>query len=105
MSWGYCTEYLLTQRFSVVLMSNQFLKSSELVEWKKKIPLIAAAVRIAHSVIRRRSSTAVLDIPGNFRYPNSRFEYLQPRREMGTGSLCLGCGLSSSVFLPKTESR
>jgi bifunctional polynucleotide phosphatase/kinase len=30
--------------FSVVLMSNQFLKSSELVEWKKKIPLIAAAI-------------------------------------------------------------
>jgi hypothetical protein len=31
-----------------VLMSNQSLKSSALVEWKKKIPLIAAAVRIAH---------------------------------------------------------
>ncbi|KAH9994624.1 polynucleotide kinase 3 phosphatase-domain-containing protein [Russula vinacea] len=30
--------------FSVVLMSNQSLKSSELVEWKKKIPLIAAAI-------------------------------------------------------------
>ncbi|KAI0278338.1 PNK3P-domain-containing protein [Russula aff. rugulosa BPL654] len=30
--------------FSVVLMSNQILKSSQLVEWKKKIPLIAAAV-------------------------------------------------------------
>ena len=27
-------------------MSNQILKSSQLVEWKKKIPLIAAAVRI-----------------------------------------------------------
>lgn len=30
--------------FSVVLISNQSLKPSELVEWKKKIPLIAAAV-------------------------------------------------------------
>jgi len=36
----------LTHRFSVVLMSNQSLKSSGLVEWKKKIPLIAAAVRV-----------------------------------------------------------
>jgi hypothetical protein len=26
-------------------MSNQSLKPSELIEWKKKIPLIAAAVR------------------------------------------------------------
>ncbi|KAF8504317.1 polynucleotide kinase 3 phosphatase-domain-containing protein [Russula emetica] len=30
--------------FSVVFVSNQCLKSSELIEWKKKIPLIAAAV-------------------------------------------------------------
>jgi len=30
--------------FSVVLISNQNLKSVELAEWKKKIPLIAAAV-------------------------------------------------------------
>ena len=86
-------------------MSNQSLKSSELVEWKKKIPLIAAAVRIAHSIIRRRFWTFVLDIPNAIRYPNSRFEYLRPRRETGTGSLCLGCGPNSSGSLPKTESR
>src|SRR6266851_3201930 len=37
-------ECTLTHRFSVVLISNQYLKSSGLAEWKKKIPLIAAAV-------------------------------------------------------------
>jgi hypothetical protein len=42
---GIRIEYPSTRRFSVVLISNQLLKSSELADWKKKIPLIAAAVR------------------------------------------------------------
>jgi hypothetical protein len=37
--------YLLIQRYSIVLISNQNLKSASLVDWKKKIPLVAAAVR------------------------------------------------------------
>jgi hypothetical protein len=50
-------EYMLnisadTRRFSVVLISNQCLKSSELTGWKKKIPLIAAAVRVSHNYYR-----------------------------------------------------
>jgi len=48
----------LTHRFSVVLMSNQSLKSSGLVEWKKKIPLIAAAVRVAELPFRIFAATA-----------------------------------------------
>jgi hypothetical protein len=37
--------------------------------------------------------SSMLDISGApFRYPNSPFEYLRPRREMGTESPCLGCG-------------
>jgi bifunctional polynucleotide phosphatase/kinase len=47
-----------------VLVSNQALKSSELVEWKKKISLIAAAVRLTPGVIRFRLLIFVLDISG-----------------------------------------
>lgn len=38
--------HLSIHRYSIVLISNQNLKSAELVNWKKKIPLIAAAVSI-----------------------------------------------------------
>jgi hypothetical protein len=31
-------------------MSNQSLKPAQLAEWKKKIPLISAAVRVVHVV-------------------------------------------------------
>jgi hypothetical protein len=32
-------------RYSIVLISNQYRKPAVLVDWKKMIPLIAAAVR------------------------------------------------------------
>jgi hypothetical protein len=42
---------MLAHRFSVVLISNQNLKPLGLADWKKKIPLIAAAVRIPHRIV------------------------------------------------------
>jgi bifunctional polynucleotide phosphatase/kinase len=36
---------VLLYRYSILLISNQALKAAALEDWKKKIPLIAAAVR------------------------------------------------------------
>ena len=106
---GIHTEYPSTRRFSVVLISNQCLKSSELADWKKKIPLIAAAVRRlsrgTFAAVRSLCECFVLDMSRAFRCPNFRFGSLRPRREMGIGSPCLACGPNSSGFSPKTESR
>jgi bifunctional polynucleotide phosphatase/kinase len=38
-------------RCSIVVISNQNLKSAALTDWKKKIPQIAAAVRVSHRVL------------------------------------------------------
>jgi hypothetical protein len=58
--WNTSTEcLLLTHRFSVVLISNQSIKSSQLAEWKKKIPLIAAAVRTIRLHAANRLSTSL----------------------------------------------
>ena len=41
---------VLDSRYSVVVISNQSIKSAALTDWKKKIPLVAAAVRVTHIV-------------------------------------------------------
>lgn len=51
-------------RYSIVVISNQNLKSAALADWKKKIPLIAAAVRVHRAIHSLCSSflNAVLNI-------------------------------------------
>ena len=44
-------------RYSIVVISNQNLKSAALTDWKKKIPQIAAAVRVPQRVLRSLCSS------------------------------------------------
>jgi len=78
-------------RYSIVLISNQKLKPQQLENWKKKIPLISAAVSLSHLLLH-----AFMD---EISFLGYLLDYLQRLLEMAFASLCQGCGMNSNVFL------
>lgn len=74
-------------RYSVVIISNQALRSAALAEWKRKIPVIGTAVSVPLTAVHCASSESLSS-------RMCRSESLQLQRATDSASQCRACGTS-----------
>ena len=89
-------------RYSVVIITNQALKSNALAEWKRKIPLIGNAVgRLRPTTVQYAEK-----IHGSVgSSPTSRSGSSPPPRETASASQCQACGTSWNAYSLQTVCR